>query len=151
MGFPRWASPVLLAYLLIQSFASSISSSRLLNKLTTHTPLPGIVQLDDAYWGGKRHDGKRGRGSSAKTPFLAVVSTNIAGHPIYIRLSRVASLSTSEVRNWSLKHLHHQSIVVSDGMQCFKGVTQSGFLHESIVAGGGCKGMEIMVQMLLPL
>jgi len=106
-------------------------------------PLPGIVQLDDTYWGGKRHDGKRGRGASGKTPFLAAVSTNIAGHPIYMRLSRVASFSTSEVKNWSLKHLHHQSIVISDGMHCFQGVAQAGFLHESIVTGGGYKSMQI--------
>lgn len=29
-------------------------------------PLSGIVQIDDAYYGGERHGGKRGRGSENK-------------------------------------------------------------------------------------
>jgi hypothetical protein len=28
--------------------------------------LEDIVQLDDAYWGGKKRDGKRGRGATEK-------------------------------------------------------------------------------------
>ena len=112
-------------------------------------PLPGIVQLDDTYWDGRKHGGKRGRGASGKTPFLAAVSTNIKGQPIYMRLIRVKAFTTAEVSQWSLKHLHHQSIVVSDGYYCFRGVTRSGFIHESIVAGGRHKSMEIIWQILL--
>ena len=33
-------------------------------------PLTGIVQIDDAYYGGEHHGGKRGRGSENKTPLL---------------------------------------------------------------------------------
>ena len=58
--------------------------------------LPGIIQLDDAYWGDKKHDGKRGRGATGKTPFLAAVSTNLKGHPIYMRLSRIKSFSITD-------------------------------------------------------
>lgn len=36
-----------------------------------------IVQIDDALWGGKKHDGVRGRGATGKTPFVAAVSTNV--------------------------------------------------------------------------
>jgi len=32
-------------------------------------PLRGYVQLDDAYMGGERRGGKRGRGAPGKTPF----------------------------------------------------------------------------------
>lgn len=32
--------------------------------------LSEIIQLDDAYWGGERHGGKRGRGASGKIPLL---------------------------------------------------------------------------------
>ena len=38
-------------------------------------PLNQRVELDDAYWGGKRHGGKRGRGAAAKYPFVAAVET----------------------------------------------------------------------------
>lgn len=44
-------------------------------------PLSGFVQLDDAYWGGERHGGKRGRGAPGKTPFIAAMRTNDQGRP----------------------------------------------------------------------
>lgn len=37
------------------------------------------------------------------------------------------------------------SIVVSDGLHCFAGIGQAGFLHESIVTGGGYASMQIKV------
>jgi hypothetical protein len=35
--------------------------------------LAGRVELDDAYLGGERPGGKRGRGAPGKTPFVAAV------------------------------------------------------------------------------
>jgi hypothetical protein len=35
--------------------------------------------------------------------------------------------------------------VVSDGLRCFAGIGQAGFLHESIVTGGGYASMQIKV------
>jgi len=107
--------------------------------------LPGIVQLDDAYWGGKKHDGKRGRGATDKIPFLAAVSTNIQGHPVYMRLSRIKSFSSSEIELWSQKHIRTDSIVVSDGLACFNAVKHAGFLHESVITGGGYESVKIPV------
>jgi len=52
-----------------------------------------IIQLDDAYWGGKKHDGRRGRGATRKLPFVAAVSTNDQGHPIEMRFSQVRAFS----------------------------------------------------------
>lgn len=34
-------------------------------------PLAGTVQIDAAYWGGRRRGGKRGRGAQGKTPLVA--------------------------------------------------------------------------------
>ena len=51
--------------------------------------LSNIVQLDDAYIGGKQK-GKRGRGAKGKTPFVSAISLNEEGHPIYMRLSVVS-------------------------------------------------------------
>jgi transposase-like protein len=43
-------------------------------------PLRGVIQLDDAYWGGERRGAKPGRGSPNKVPFVAAVATNDEGH-----------------------------------------------------------------------
>ena len=46
-------------------------------------PLSGHIQIDDVYWGGEHHQGgKRGRGASGKTPFVAAVQTNEEGRPV---------------------------------------------------------------------
>jgi transposase-like protein len=60
-------------------------------------PLRGYIQLDDAYLGGERHGGKRGRGAPAKTPFVAAVQTNEQGHPIAMRLSKVKGFRKEEI------------------------------------------------------
>ena len=52
------------------------------------TRLAGRVEMDDAYLGGVRSGGKRGRGAAGKTPFVAAVSTSPEGR-------FVAAVSTS--------------------------------------------------------
>ena len=51
--------------------------------------LTGRVEMDDAYLGGERTGGKRGRGAAGKTPFVAAVETTPDGKPVRIKLSRV--------------------------------------------------------------
>ena len=106
-------------------------------------PLTGNIQIDDAYWGGKKHDGVRGRGATGKTPFIAAVSTNNEGHPIHMRLSRLSSFTSEEVQAWSLCHLHNCEIVLSDGLRGFVGIAKAGFNHKSIATGGGYKSTQI--------
>ena len=100
-------------------------------------PLVGFIQLDDAYWGGERRGGKRGRGAPGKTPFVAAVQTDEAGHPIAMRFTKVKTFSKQEIVQWAQRHLHAASIVVSDGLSCFAGVEDAGCQHEAIVTGGG--------------
>jgi hypothetical protein len=46
-------------------------------------PLTGErIEVDDAYIGGERSGGKRGRGSAGKTPFVAAVETTAEGRPV---------------------------------------------------------------------
>lgn len=106
-------------------------------------PLTGNIQIDDAYWGGKKHDGVRGRGATGKTPFIAAVSTNNAGHPIHMRLSRLSSFSSEEIRSWALNHLHNCQTVLSDGLRGFTGIKKAGFNHISITTGGGYQSTQI--------
>ena len=42
-------------------------------------------EFDDAYLGGERHGGKRGRGAPGKTPFIAAVETTAAGKPVRLK------------------------------------------------------------------
>ena len=53
------------------------------------TALTGRVEMDDAYLGGVRSGGKRGRGAAGKTPFVAAVSTSPEGRPRKLKLAPV--------------------------------------------------------------
>src|SRR4029450_12104160 len=55
-----------------------------------HKPkLEGRVEVDDAYLGGERPGGKRGRGAAGKQPFVAAVETTPERRPKRLRLSVV--------------------------------------------------------------
>lgn len=98
--------------------------------------LEGLIELDDAYWGGKRSGGKRGRGAPGKTPFLAAIARNDDGHPIHMRMSKVESFSSSIVSRWSLKHLHHESIVITDDFGPLRGVVDNVAFYGTIKTKG---------------
>ena len=99
--------------------------------------LGGIVQMDDAYWGGERHGGGRGRGSPGKTPFVAAVQCTPEGHPIAMRMDVVPGFRKAMLTTWAQRHLVPGTAVVSDGLKCFPGVTDADCTHTAISTGGG--------------
>ena len=46
--------------------------------------------MDDAYLGGERTGGKRGRGAPGKTPIVAAVETTADGKPVRLKIRRIA-------------------------------------------------------------
>jgi hypothetical protein len=103
--------------------------------------LSGRVELDDAYLGGE-HEGKAGRGSENKVPFVAAVQTNRKGHPIAMRLDRVVAFTSESIEAWSKVALDAKATVVSDGLQCFRAVTAMAESHERIITGSGRKAVK---------
>ena len=107
------------------------------------SPLSGIVQIDDVYWGGEQHGGKRGRGSSNKTPFVAAVQVSDKGYPQAMTMNVVKGFRLAEIKKWAQSHLSRGTTVVSDGLGCFKAVTQADCQHNPKVTGGGHQSVEI--------
>jgi transposase-like protein len=101
--------------------------------------LTGRIELDDAYLGGERAGGKRGRGSAGKTPIVAAVETTPDGKPIRLKLRRVKGFRRSEIAGLAKRNFAPASNVVSDGLRCFKGVADAGCTHQPIVTGSGRK------------
>ena len=99
--------------------------------------LGGIVQMDDAYWGGERHGGGTGRGSPGKTPFVAAVQCTAEGHPIAMRMDVMEGFRKKVLSTWAKRYLVPGTAVVSDGLNCFPGVTDADCTHTPIVTGGG--------------
>ena len=100
-------------------------------------PLTGRVELDDAYLGGERTGGKRGRGAPGKTPFVAAVETTLDGKPVRLKLRWVTSFCGHAISAFAKRSLDPDCAVVSDGLQCFGRVKDAGCSHQVIINGSG--------------
>jgi hypothetical protein len=98
--------------------------------------LTGRIEIDDAYLGGERNGGKRGRGSPGKTPIVASVETTPE--------ARRKPFTRAEIATLAQRNFHPASTVVSDGLHCFTGVGNTGVgnagcVHQPIITGSGRK------------
>ena len=99
--------------------------------------LSGRVEVDDAYLGGERPGGKRGRGAAGKTPIVAAVETTPERKPKRLRLSVVKGFRKKEVERIAKRDFEPGSTVVSDGLSCWPAVEKAGCEHFPIVTGSG--------------
>lgn len=99
--------------------------------------LTGRVEIDDAYLGGERTGGKRGRGAPGKTPFVAAVETTPEGKPVRLKLRRVTSFCSRAISGCAKHSLEPNCEVASDGLACFNAVSDAGCAHEVIQTGSG--------------
>jgi ribosomal protein L37AE/L43A len=105
----------------------------------TKPKLDGRVEVDDAYLGGERPGGKRGRGRGAagKTPVVAAVETTAERKPRRLRLSVVKGFRKKEIEKLAKRDFAPGSNVVSDGLSCWPAVTKAGCCHFPMVTGSG--------------
>jgi hypothetical protein len=104
--------------------------------------LEGRVEVDDAYLGGARPGGRRGRGAAGKTPFVAVVETTAERKPRRLRLTVVKGFRKKEVEKLARSDLAAGCNVVSDGLSCWKAVEAAGCSHFPMVTGSGSKAAK---------
>jgi ISXO2-like transposase domain/Transposase zinc-ribbon domain len=99
--------------------------------------LSGRVEVDDAYLGGERPGGKRGRGAAGKTPIVAAVETTPERKPKRLRLSVVEGFRKKEVERIAKRDFAPGTEVVSDGLSCWPAVEKAGGSHRPMVTGSG--------------
>lgn len=106
-------------------------------------PLSGLIQADDAYLGGKRSGGKRGRGTKNKQPFLAAVKIDLKNHPREVKLSAVKAFTKKDVGRWAENNLSKEfSCVVTDGLSCFNALKDIVSIHIAKTIGVGKKSTD---------
>ncbi len=92
--------------------------------------LSGIVQVDEAYIGGKK-SGKRGRGAAGKA--LVEIMTQIKGaHIGRIRLQRVPNASAESLEEAIQGAIEPGSIIWTDGWKGYNQLKSLGYTHEII-------------------
>ena len=95
----------------------------------TKPKLGGRVEMDDAYLGGQRSGGKRGRGAAGKTPFVAAVETTADRRPRWLRLTVVKGFRKKEVEKLTKAGIAEGTSVVTDGLSCWRAVETLGCRH----------------------
>lgn len=99
--------------------------------------LQGRIEIDDAYLGGERAGGKRGRGAAGKTPFVAAVETSAERKPQRLRLTVVKGFRKKEIETLAKRDFAAGSNIVSDGLSCWRAVEQAGCAHFPMMTGTG--------------
>src|SRR5206468_5442933 len=99
--------------------------------------LAGRVEIDDAYLGGERRGGKRGRGAAGKTPIIAAVETTAERRPTRLRLTVVKGFRKKEVEKLAKAAIEPGATVVSDGLSCWPAVEKAGCAHFAMATGTG--------------
>ena len=87
--------------------------------------LTGRVEIDDAYLGGERSGGKRGRGSENKVSFIAAVQTTESGQAVLACFAKLP-FTKQAVEDFAAKSLMRPLTVVSDGLACFTAAQDAG-------------------------
>ncbi len=99
--------------------------------------LEGRVEVDDAYLGGERPGGKRGRGAAGKAPIVAAVETTAERKPRRLRLTVVKGFRNKEVERIAKRDLEPGANVVTDGLSCWPAAEKAGCEHFPMVTGAG--------------
>lgn len=92
--------------------------------------LSGIVDVDEAYIGGKK-SGKRGRGAAGKV--LVVIMVQVVENKIgRIRLKRVPDASGPSLEGAIKEAIEPGSIIRTDGWVGYGGLSEIGYIHEVV-------------------
>lgn len=106
--------------------------------------LNGLVQIDDAYLGGERNGGKRGRGSENKQPFLIAVETGPdLEHPKCAVIEPVARFDNVAISEWAQRRLGPDADVYTDGLAAFGRFIDAGHAQTVLETGGGRAATEV--------
>lgn len=83
--------------------------------------LSGLIEMDEAYLGGPRPGGKRGRGTEQLKMVAAMSKTN-SGKPLFLHLQLIPDVTTRTLQSFVDTHLKAGSTVESDGYKSYSGL-----------------------------
>lgn len=99
------------------------------NRDDTHQ-LDGVIEFDDAFFGGPTVGKKRGRGTEKAKVFVALSLDN-KGSPLYLKMKTTKDIKQKSVKEFAVKHIAKGSTIKSDGYRSF-GPALTGFVHEPV-------------------
>ena len=94
--------------------------------------LGGIIEIDEAYFGGDKRDGKTGRGATGKT--LLVGISERGGR---IRALRIPNARTASLRPIIEDHVDRDALIITDELSSYRLLARDGWDHQSVNHGRG--------------
>lgn len=85
--------------------------------------LSGIVEVDEAYFGGPGIEPKRGRGTN-KTPAIVALSLSDEGKPQYLRMQAVLNVKSATLAAFIRSHIDPDTTIVNDGFSAYQTLAQ---------------------------
>ncbi len=64
------------------------------------------------------------------------MSLDDAGHPIHVKLAKVGTFSFAAIADWAQEALAKGCEVISDGLACFRAVSEAGCTHQAVIDNG---------------
>ena len=100
-----------------------------------HAPLSGVVEVDDAYWGGRRR-GERGRRKGGGSKELLLVAVEVKGGAAgRLRLARPPDHTAKSFTGAVQRHVSPGSQVRTDGLHSYGPLSRKGYDHTPQVIG----------------
>lgn len=90
--------------------------------------LEGVIEFDDAYFGGAVRGKKRGRGTEKAKVFVAL-SLDSRGNPCHLKMHVTPNLKQASVRKFAQTAFAENSVIRSDGYRSYIPALK-GFSHE---------------------
>lgn len=91
--------------------------------------LQGLIELDDSYFGGTQHPGKRGRGSGNKRPVLVGVEVSDNKRPKFAWFHEIPTLESNHIENTLQKKVKTLSAIKTDAYKSFLFIPGKGYFH----------------------
>lgn len=93
--------------------------------------LAGLIEVDEAYFGGKDENGKRGRGTN-KTKVLIQVSTTEEGKPEFAKLTIIPDVKGETVLKTIKENVKEESTIKTDGYRSYNDLSSKNYNHETV-------------------
>ena len=90
--------------------------------------LNGVIEFDDAYFGGPIAGRKRGRGTEKAKVFVAL-SLDMRGNPLYLKMMVTPNLKQASVKKFARASFADGSVIHSDGYRSYIPALE-GYTHE---------------------
>ena len=113
------------AWLMLHKIRTAMSDRDQLYKLA------GLVQLDDAFFGGP--NGFQGRGTSKKPVYVAV-STDSEGKPLYVKMKAVDRVNKATALEFANQAISKGCAVTTDGLTAYPQLKSQGYTHERVLS-----------------